>query len=67
MTLDDWMTKHEKSTYDVGEVLKVNPCTVSRLRRGLHMPNTSTLRAVIKMTGGKVGWGDFAKGAAKPK
>jgi len=59
MTLDEYITQTGETALDFAELAGVNPSTISRLRRGICLPDWPTLAKIDIATGGKVKPNDF--------
>ena len=59
MQLDKWMRKQRLSNVALGKAIGVSDATISRIRRGKHLPNWITMTAIWVESAGRVKPNDY--------
>jgi transcriptional regulator with XRE-family HTH domain len=67
MKLAAYIDEHDLTLEAFGDLCGRSAATISRLARGLHKPDWSTMEAIEKATGGKVQPNDWATSPPAPK
>ena len=59
LKLQDWMTANDYSVHDVAKAVEVAPHSVANWLAEKNVPNSTTMRRIIELTGGEIQPNDF--------